>query len=244
VSLASNPFAAPLRHQAPVRADSMTLVWPGRRIMAGAELHDLTAAEHIMGMPAVARHYWTAADVRALIEESRHWPRYELLRGELLVTPAPEPRHQLIVGELFALVREYVERERLGVTFTSPADIELAPESIMQPDVFVVPNDCIPPEPPMRWSHVRRLLLAAEVLAPSSLRQDRIEKRDHYLAHGVAQYWIVDPDARVFECWAPERAGPVLVRDRLAWQPLPGGAPFELDVREFFERRCRLPRLF
>ena len=211
-------------------------------IVPRAELHPYSSAEHIMGMPAAARHYWTAADVRALIDESRHWPRYELLHGELLVTPAPEPLHQLIVGELFVLVRAYVEREELGVTFTSPADIELAPESIMQPDVFVVPNDCIPAEPPMRWSHVDRLLLAAEVLSPSSLRQDRVDKRDHYLAHGVEQYWIADPDARVFECWTPEKQGPLIARDRLRWQPRTGATPFELDVRDFFERRCRLPR--
>lgn len=195
-----------------------------------------------MVMPSVARHYWTAADVRALIEESRHWPRYELLDGELLVTPAPEPRHQLVVGELFALIREYIVNQRLGVTFTSPSDIELLPESIMQPDVFVVPNDTIPAKPPMRWPDVRRLMLAVEVLSPSSIRQDRVMKRDFYLAHGVGHYWIVDTDARVFECWTADRERPTLVRDRLAWQPLGAHAALELDVNEFFEVRCRLPR--
>lgn len=199
-------------------------------------------AEHIMVMPAVAKHYWTAADVRELLDESRKWPRYELLDGELLVTPAPEPKHQMAVGELYTLVRAYCDQERLGVTFTSPADIELFPESIMQPDVFVVPNDNIPVDEVMRWRHVNRLLLAIEVLSPSSLRQDRVLKRDFYLANGVDEYWIVDPDARVFECWRADRERPLVVRDQVTWRPRGASESFQLDVRDFFQVRCRLPR--
>lgn len=224
------------------RNRSMMLHMAAAPIVRGAALSFLSNAEHIMGMPARTSHHWAAADVRALIDESRAWPRYELLHGELLVTPAPEPRHQLIVGELFVLVHQYVQQERLGVALMSPADIELRPESIMQPDVFVVPNECIPADPPMRWSHVDRLLLAAEVLSPSTTRQDRIDKRDHYLAHGVDTYWIVDPDARVFERWTPAQERPDIVRDRLTWHPSGASLAFELDVREFFETRCRLPR--
>lgn len=217
--------------------------WVEARILRHAELRHFRSAEHIMGMPSVSRHYWKAADVRELIHESRSGPRYELLDGELLVTPAPEPRHQMIVAQLLVAIAAYADRERFGVALMSPADIELAPESIMQPDLFVIPNDAIPGEPPMRWSHVHRLLLAVEVLSPSSLTHDRVLKRDFYLAHGVDQYWIVDPEARVFERWFADRERPELVRDDLRWQPLGAVEPFRLDVREFFEVRCRLPRL-
>lgn len=87
-----------------------------------------------------------------------------------------------------------------------------------------------------------RLLLAAEVLSPSSLHQDRVTKRDFYLAHRVEQYWVVDPDARVFERWTPEQERPDIVRDQLTWAPEGSRLPFILDVRDFFEVRCRLPR--
>lgn len=220
----------------------MTLVPSGSGMITHAELRPNPSTGHIMGMPAVARHHWTAADVRALIDDERHWPRYELLGGELLVTPAPDPRHQLIVGQLFIQISAYCDREQIGVAFMSPADIELVPESIMQPDLFVVPNDTIPAEPPMRWSHVRRLLLTVEVLSPSSVRQDRVLKRDFYLAHGVEYYWIVDADARVFECWTAHNERPTIVRDRLTWKPHGARTEFALDLPSFFEVRCRLPR--
>ena len=128
------------------------------------------------------------------------------------------------------------------MTASSPADIELLPESIMQPDVFVIPNDCVPSDRRMKWKDVDRLVFAAEVLSPSSLHQDRVLKRDFYLNRGVPDYWILDMDARVFECWSPHRERPTIVRDQLVWHPAGARAPLTLDVREFFEQRCRLPR--
>jgi Uma2 family endonuclease len=200
-------------------------------------------AEHIMGMPAGIRRHWTAADVRALADGQRHWPRYELLGGELLVTPAPTPLHQRVVAQLLILVAPYVGEHSVGETFTSPADLELAAESITQPDLFVVPAGQLPADAP-KWADVTRLLLAVEVLSPSTVRQDRVLKRDYYLSNGVDEYWIVDVDARAFEVWKAQRDRPAIVREKLSWRPASATVPFELDVADFFERRCRLPRLF
>src|SRR5688572_26834253 len=165
-----------------------------RRILGRAELHFSPNAEQTMGMPALTKHRWTAADVRVLMEESRHWPRYELLDGELLVTNAPTLAHQCAVSELLTRLRSYSFEQDLGVAFVSPADIELAPESIMQPDVFVVPKHMFAADDPSRWADVKSLLLAVEVLSPSTMREDRVRKRDFYLANHVAEYWIVDLD--------------------------------------------------
>lgn len=203
--------------------------------MGRAELHFVPNAEQTMGMPALSKHRWTASDVRALMDESRHWPRYELLDGELLVTNAPSAAHQWAVSELLHLLRSYLEREPVGVALVSPADIELAPESITQPDVFVVPTDVIPTHAPLQWPNVKALRLAIEVLSPSTMRDDRVRKRDFYLANHVDEYWIVDLDARVFERWTPQNERPDIRRDELLWRPRGAQSSFQLDVRAFFD---------
>ena len=195
-----------------------------------------------MVMPATPTHRWTAADVRELIDESRHWPRYELLDGELLVTPSPNSPHQFAISALAAALHPYCRREGIGEAVVSPADIQLAPETIMQPDVFVIPASAFRADEPLRWPHVKALLLAVEVLSPSTIRQDRVKKRDFYLANGVSEYWIVDLDARVIERWTPERETPDLRRDEITWQPAGAASPLVIDVREFFAGNKGLPR--
>ena len=220
----------------------MTLLGQRPARLRHAELRGSFNAEHIMGMAGVAKRRWTAADVRALMDAHRAWPRYELLDGELLVTPSPEWHHQLAVGAMHVRLAPYCEHERLGAALMSPADIQLAPESIMQPDVFVVPEALIPAEETRGWGHVHWLLLAAEVLSPTTQREDRVRKRDFYLANGVREYWIVDLSARVLERWTPEQTTPELHRDRIVWHPAGARSPLAIDLEDYFLRGCRLPR--
>ena len=92
-----------------------------------------------MAMPAPVRRRWTLREVRALIDESPIVsPRYELVDGELLVTPSPVGPHQLAVGELQAELREWLKTNPVGRALTSPFDVELEPETIVWPDVFVI----------------------------------------------------------------------------------------------------------
>lgn len=115
-----------------------------------------------MAMPVSRR--WTTADVRELIREDRPWPRYELLDGELLVTPAPRGPHQTAAWEIARLLDDYVLSRRLGVTLMAPADIELKQDTIVQPDVFVAPRGIAPPGRVAEWSDITGLLLAVEIL--------------------------------------------------------------------------------
>jgi len=188
-----------------------------------------------MAMPVIRRR-WTTADVRALISEERAWPRYELIGGELLVTPAPRPVHQIAVGEIFAALREYLEKTPIGVAFISPADLELEAESITQPDVFVIPVHSVSSgAAALAWADVKSLLLAVEVLSPSSSRLDRVVKRDYYCNVGVPDYWIVDLDARVIERWTPERETPEIHRDRIVWTPRDAPS-LVIDLPRLFQR--------
>lgn len=185
-----------------------------------------------MAMPAVIRR-WSASEVRQLIADNpRLDPRYELVDGELLVTPSPTRWHQRAVLELGALLRAYLEVQRIGVALVSPSDVELEPEFLSQPDVFVVPM--------REWkrltrddSVIRELMLTVEVLSPSSGRHDRVRKRPRYQRH-VAEYWIVDLEARLLERWLPGDERPEVLTETLAWIPEGATVPFTLDLMQFF----------
>lgn len=186
-----------------------------------------------MAMPAVDRR-WTANEVRQLIADNpRKDPRYELVDGELLVTPSPSRWHQRAVVELVASLHAYLSRERIGIVLASPSDVELEPEFLTQPDVFVVSG--------REWRRIgddhviRELRLAVEVLSPSSGRHDRVRKRPRYQQH-VPQYWIVDLDARLFERWRPGDERPEIVTERIEWLPNGAADPFVLDLSAFFVR--------
>ncbi|HET8648876.1 MAG TPA: Uma2 family endonuclease, partial [Gemmatimonadales bacterium] len=171
--------------------------------------------------------------VRRLIRPDRAWPRYETVHGELLVTPAPGPLHQEIVARLLETLRGYLQRNRVGHAFVSPADISWDPDSLVQPDVFVVDLD---QARTMEWSQMTRLLLAIEVLSPSSARADRFTKRRLYQEAGVGLYWTVDPDARIAEAWTPEATRPEVVTERLQWRPEGAAEVFELPLAQLFEQ--------
>ena len=100
-----------------------------------------SSAEQIMAMPAEVDRRWTAREVRDLIAAAPlATPRYELVDGELLVTPSPGAPHQLAITRLFAVLIPYLDRERVGQVLSSPSDVELERDLITQPDLFVVPR--------------------------------------------------------------------------------------------------------
>ena len=197
-------------------------------MLTGGHLSFTRRAEHYMGMPETLER-WTAERVRALPEDGK---RYEVVDGELFVTPAPAFDHQRAVLELAVALRAYIKGRDTGEVMVSPADIELDPRTLVQPDVFVVPLEG--GKRPRHWSDVRGLLLAVEVLSPSTARADRTVKRRRYQRAGIPQYWIVDLDARVIERWRPGDERPEIVTDRLAWQPDPSREAFVLDLTAFF----------
>ena len=128
-----------------------------------------------MAMPAAQRR-WTAREVRQLIADSPlATPRYELVDGELLVTPSPNEPHQRAVLLLVLALHEYLERNPIGQVYMSPFDVELEPDTIVQPDAFVLPMPEV--ERVRTEMPARELLVAAEVLSPTSRRGDRVAKR-------------------------------------------------------------------
>jgi Uma2 family endonuclease len=180
-----------------------------------------------MGM--AAHQYHTADMVRALIDESRHWPRYETVHGELLVTPAPRPWHQTVALRLARALGDYVDGEGIGEVFMSPADISWSSDTLVQPDAFVVP---IEEARTLEWPRMRTLLLAIEILSPGSIRADRFTKRRLYQEVGVALYWVIDPDVASVEIWTPTDQLPHTETKQLVWTPRSASRAFEIKLDE------------
>jgi len=179
-----------------------------------------------MGMAAPT--YWTAEMVRQLPDDGN---RYEVVYGELLVTPAPRFDHQLLVSRLFLPLGNYLTHEPVGIVLTSPADISWGRDVLVQPDLFVVPFA----EAQTRdWSRLRSLLLVIEVLSPSTTRADRFTKRRRYQEAGVPLYWVVDGTEQHVEVWTPDAAFPAIERERLVWRPRGAATPFMLELAELF----------
>jgi len=173
-----------------------------------------------MGMAAPV--YYTADMVRALPDDGN---RYETVHGELLVTPSPRPLHQLVLERLRTELAIYLKVFPTGVLLSAPADLSWGPDILVQPDMFVVaPEEARH----LDWTRMKTLLLAVEVLSPSTARYDRFTKRRLYQEVGVAQYWIVDPEARTVEVWTPSETFPATEDTSLTWHPAGAEVPFVL----------------
>ena len=185
-----------------------------------------------MVMPDTLRRY-TVDEVLAFPADGN---RYELVDGELLVTPAPRFRHQDVVGELFGQLRQYlIDNPGIGRAVLSPADITWgSQDDLAQPDVFVVAAEEAR-DPNTGWETMRTLLLAVEVISPSSSRYDRVTKRRLYQRRGVATYWVADPDARLVEVWHPEDERPEIVTDTLRWHVADEAEDLVIELAELFE---------
>ncbi len=182
-----------------------------------------------MAMPTAPDPITTVEELLALPEDGL---RHELLDGEHVVTPAPALLHQRTVKLLlFALHAHLRARPELEV-FTSPADVVLGPKTLVQPDVFVARR---PRGGRLKtWPDVGVPVVAIEILSPGTAGRDRGKKRLIYQREGVAEYWIVDMDARLVERWRPGDARSEILRERLEWRVGGEGTGFMLELPPFF----------
>lgn len=139
------------------------------------------------------RGQWTEADYFALPPTNR---LIELSEGELIMPPHPTRSHQKAVEELFVRLRTFVQANELGEVHVAPLPVRLWPGKIREPDVLFVAR-----------KHSDRIGeqffgvpdLVMEVTSSGTQRTDRVEKLVEYSQAGVAEYWIVDPEAQTIE---------------------------------------------
>jgi Uma2 family endonuclease len=181
-----------------------------------------------MAMASVVPRY-TAAEIRRFPDDRL---RYEVIRGDLVVSPAPGTRHQLAVLELATRLKAYVDAHRLGIVLAGPFEIEFTGDSAVQPDVLVILNDRLHQLTDKRLNGAPSLVV--EVVSYSSKRTDRLQKRQLYLEEGVLDYWIVDTELRHVERWRPGAEAPEVLDRTLVWEPVAEVPPLTIDVNALF----------
>jgi Uma2 family endonuclease len=127
--------------------------------------------------------------------------RYELLSGDLHVTPAPSPSHQRVVLRLARVLQDYFGQP--AEVFVSPIDVILTEQDVVQPDLVVVSGPAQVSDRGIEGPP----LLVVEVLSPTTSAYDRTTKALRYAALGVTHYWIADLPAKRLECYRREASG-------------------------------------
>jgi Uma2 family endonuclease len=162
--------------------------------------------------------------------------RYQIIDGDLYVNPAPNVRHQVIVGNIFGHLWVYFQKHGGGRVFGSPVDVLLSRENIVQPDIAVVLK--------ARAAIITRRgiegapNIIVEVLSGGTRRTDEIIKRKLYEESGVQEYWIADPDVDTLKIYRTavhkfERAAEITSEEggALTSPLLP---EFSVDIRAIF----------
>ena len=179
-------------------------------------------------MPMAQTPKWTLRELHRLPDDGN---KYELVRGELFVTPAPSREHEELAARLARTLDVYAAKHRLGLVYRPRAIIRIG-ESEVEPDLMVRPAS---PGPPSGWEDAPLPWLVVEILSDTTRRRDLREKRALYLDTGIPEYWIVDGEARRVRVVRPN-AGDQDYDSSLTWHPAGAAEPLVIDLPRFFRQ--------
>ena len=176
------------------------------------------------------RYDWDYSDYARLPDDGN---RYEVIDGELLVTPGPTPHHQHYSGNLFSRLREYVLEHKLGVLLFD-VDVLFVEGNFLRPDLVFVPAE-------RKHGIVKRGIevppgLIIEILSPTSSSIDMVKKPRRFGDFGVPEYWVVDPEQQCVWVWrfAEGKTEPARIETQLTWTPAESIPPFSIALSELF----------
>ena len=175
---------------------------------------------------AASTKQWTLEELHGLPDDGN---KYELIDGELYVTPPPNPEHETILARLSRILESYVARQGLGFVY-HPRSVFRVGGSEVEPDLMVRQP---PPRERTRWEDMPLPILVVQKFSPYTRRRDAGVKYDFYTKHGVAEYWMIDPERRTITV---ARMGEEdrIVADAFDWHP--GGASelLRIECHEVF----------
>jgi Uma2 family endonuclease len=175
-------------------------------------------------VPGPPQGQWTYADYAALPDDGQ---RYEIVDGVLSMVPAPGTGHQSAITWFITYLTMHVQMAGLG-------RVELAPNTVLQPDVTVVLQARQQIITPSRIVGAPDLVV--EILSPGTAGHDRRCKQDAYARAGVREYWIADPAARTVEVLRLDGAAYRVVGVYQGTAKLPSQVVtnFPVQVEQFF----------
>lgn len=169
---------------------------------------------------------WTLEELHRLPDDGN---KYELVRGELFVTPPPSVRHESLLAVLSARLTAYVSSHGIGRVH-HPRSVVRVEGSELEPDLMVRPFTDPQGE---RWEELPLPILVVEVLSGSTRRRDHIQKRDFYMDAGIREYWIVDGEHRTIRVIRPGKHD-LVSANRVTWAPGGAAESLVIDVRAYF----------
>ena len=175
---------------------------------------------------AIKTKVWTLDDLHSLPDDGN---KYELVRGELFVTPAPTGQHESILAALSALLTPYVVANKLGLVYHPRAAFRFE-DSEVEPDLMVrhpwghANTD---------WATAPLPSLIVEVLSPSTRNRDRRQKRTFYGDARIPEYWIIDPEQKTVTVVARNEVDHTC-REVLVWFPSGAEEPLEIRLGDVF----------
>ena len=132
--------------------------------------------------------------------------RWELIYGEAYnMSPAPTRAHQIISGNLFFLIKGYLEDKKCQV-YAAPFDVRFVDranqsdediETVVQPDIVVICDENKLDDAGCKGSPD----IVIEILSLSTYKKDKFEKFYLYEKYGVKEYWIVYPGEKIVEIY-------------------------------------------
>ena len=171
---------------------------------------------------------WTRKD---LVRMPHDGNRYEVLDGELFVTPQAEYEHQRIALAFARKLADYCDTNAIGVVVGPGAVVW--EENELQPDIQVIPG-LHESRRGAKWEELPAPLLVVEVLSDSTRRRDFGKKREAYASLAIPTYWTVDIEKRLVIIWDWRTSEPAFATDVLRWTPSAGVPPLEIPLATIF----------
>lgn len=180
-----------------------------------------------MSMVNRVQKRWTLDELHSLPDDGN---KYELIRGELFVTPAPAVSHEFILARLTRFLDPYVAANHLGYVLHPRAVITLDDDTEIEPDLMV---RHLTEDREAGWEAIPLPILVIEVASDSTRRRDRVNKRGFYMNIQIPEYWMVDGRDRTIRVIREGRAD-VVATDTITWRPAGVETPLTIALVDVF----------